>query len=319
MRPDGPSPESPRPAQPRNRPASERREVFIGALLVVATLLTMTTLAPAWSDGLVDDDDPLWLGPTAVRRLLQDPAARSFGLTFALGVIAILGAHEAGHWLACRRHGIAASIPRFLPAPLGLGTFGAFIRVRSQIPSRTSLFDVGVSGPIAGFVVLVPILAIGIAKSSPLLGAPADSMAWLLPGRTLGQDLLVTWLRPDLDPARVLLHPLALAGWVGMLVTCLNLLPIGQLDGGHILYSLSPRLHRIAAYGTLLALVAGGFLAWPGWWLWALIALVLKLRHPPLERQGPALGRARLAIALFALAIFVLSFSPSPIRMLAGS
>lgn len=262
---------------------------------------------------------PLLLHPETIALVWSDPRLLGWGLRFSLATIFILVSHELGHWFACRRYGLAATPPYFLPAPIMLGTFGAFIRIRGAIRDKRELFDVGVAGPLAGFVALLPVLAVGIVRSTPVdlarlpaaLGGfdlffPGENLLWraaaiLVHGR-LGPDVL---LNPD---------PFLLAAWVGMLATALNLLPLAQLDGGHILYSVLGRRQRRLALPLWLVLVAFGFVS-PGWWLWAAVVLILGLRHPPLLDESAPLGAGRLALAALALAMLVLCFTPLPLKV----
>ena len=275
--------------------------------------------------------DPVWLmvgEPVQFfRSILQIPWAvwttprlLLTGLSFSIPLLIILLAHELGHYLACRRHGIPCTLPLFLPAPLLIGTFGAFIRIRARIPSRRELLNVGASGPLAGFVVLLPFLAYGIAMSQvgrvveidPDLGG-----GWLLvPGMSLIGKLLIYLFHGPLEPGMVLNHhPFSLAAWVGIFVTCLNLVPVGQLDGGHILYAVSPVWSRRLRPVVLVVVAALGFF-WPGWWLWCGILLLVGRRHPAVSRPAEPLDKRRRIIALIALAILVVVFMPNPISVL---
>jgi Zn-dependent protease len=258
--------------------------------------------------------------PETIERVWRDPALLRFGLAFSLPTLFVLLCHELGHWAACRRHGLRATPPYFLPAPVGLGTFGAFIRIRSPIRDRRQLLDVGVSGPIAGFVALLPILACGVAWSEPAALAdaarPGEPILLYLPGgslllagltRAFHGGLPAGWI---LDP-----HPLLLAGWVGLFVTMLNLLPLAQLDGGHILHAVAGRAPRSRVAWLFAILVALGFV-WPGWWVWSVLVLLMGLRHPRLADEATPLDRGRRRLAALALAIFVAGFMPTPIRVL---
>jgi membrane-associated protease RseP (regulator of RpoE activity) len=247
-----------------------------------------------------------------VRRVWTDPALRSLGLSFSLPLLAILLAHELGHYVACRRYGIPATLPYFLPLPAMLGTMGAFIRIKAPIRSKRELFDVGFSGPAAGFVALLPFLLVGIARSR--VGTMPPGASFLLPGRCLAIQLATLLFHRPLHAGEVLnLHPFALAAWFGLFATALNLLPLSQLDGGHILYAAAGRRQRRLALPFWLALAVGG-LAWPGWWLWCGIVLVMGLRHPPVVDEWTPLDRRRRGLALLALAIFLLAFMPVPMR-----
>jgi membrane-associated protease RseP (regulator of RpoE activity) len=234
------------------------------------------------------------------------------GLAFSLTLMTILLAHELGHYFACRYYGIDASLPYFLPFPSPIGTLGAFIRIRSPIYTRQALFDVGIAGPLAGFVVLVPALIIGIARSKVIPGiAVRGDMVFGVPAI----ERIFEWIIfPHVKSSDLLLHPVAQAAWVGMLATALNLLPIGQLDGGHILYSFVGRWHSRLSRLFVVALVAMAFIThvW-SWLVWAGLLLVFALRHPVIF-DVTKLDRTRVLLGLTALAIFVLTFTLAPLR-----
>ncbi len=231
------------------------------------------------------------------------------GLPFALTLLGILFAHEMGHYLTSRHYGLDASPPYFLPAPPIIGTFGAFIRIRSIIYSRRVLFDVAVAGPLAGVAVLLPMLLAGMAFSKV---APGIAMRGDL---VFGTPLLLTLLQsaffPGVPGADIYLHPVARAAWVGIFATALNLLPIGQLDGGHLVYALFGERHRILSRVVLGALVPLGFL-YPAWWFWGLILFLLGRKRMPIFDDKPLGTRRKLAAGLAAV-IFLLSFMPVPI------
>jgi len=245
------------------------------------------------------------------------------GLRLLIGLFSILLAHEMGHYLMCRYYRVDATLPFFIPSPwipLGLtvwmplsfvGTFGALIRIRDRFPDRKSLFDVGVAGPLAGFVVCLPVLVLGILEAPVVPDVPREF------GRSIGEPLLFQWLVPLLkgnipDGATLTLGPLGQAAWFGLLVTALNLMPVGQLDGGHVVYALFREravvVSRIA-WWSCIAMIA---LIGPTWILWAVLLRAIGMRHPPTLDDDAPLGRARVAVALVALVIFVLSFLPNP-------
>ncbi len=254
-----------------------------------------------------------------VARVWTDPELLRTGLSLSLPLLFILLCHELGHYLTCRRYRLAATPPIFLPLPALLGTFGAFIRIRSPIRDRRQLFDVGAGGPLAGFAALLPFLVYGIARSSPApLNLPAANeptpYALLVPGRSLATEILTRIFHGPLPEQTTLdLHPFALAAWVGLLATALNLLPIGQLDGGHILYAVGGRLQRRLALPFWLVLAVAGVLYWGGWLLLCLLTLIFGLRHPPVRDESLALDRGRRAVALLTLLLLVLSFVPAPL------
>ena len=264
----------------------------------------------------------LWAGAYATRSnpkegplqfLLGDPAALLKGLPFAGTLLGILVTHEFGHYLFSRIHHVPASLPLFIPGPPHfIGTFGAIIRMRSPILSRRALFDIGVAGPIAGFVVAVVALVIGLSLSKVVTNEAVY-------GLHLGEPLLlqfVSWLvlGPLPQGYDVVLHPVGFAAWFGLFVTSLNLIPIGQLDGGHVAYALWGPRQRTVALAMLPILMVLGFMpgGWPGWFLWAGMAGLVGLGHPPVRDPRAALGRTRIWVGWGALAIFVLTFAPIP-------
>jgi membrane-associated protease RseP (regulator of RpoE activity) len=256
------------------------------------------------------------LTPRLIAAIWQDPGLLRIGLTFSFTALVILLAHELGHYIACRRYRLPCTLPYFLPVPIGFGTFGAFIRIYAPIRSKRELFDVGVAGPIAGFVVLIPFLFYGVAHSHPVrlpdLPAMGD-MVLFAPGRSLVIELVARIFHGPLGPDTYLdLHPMALGAWLGLFATALNLLPLGQLDGGHILYSALGRWQRWMAIPLWIALAGFGFY-WPGWWLWCGIVFLLGLFHPPVRDERTPLDGKRLAVAGLALLIFALSFMPTPL------
>jgi membrane-associated protease RseP (regulator of RpoE activity) len=238
----------------------------------------------------------------------RHPSELSTGLPFSLTLMAILLAHEFGHYLAAAYHRVDATLPFFMPSPF-LGTFGAFIKIRSPIYSKRALFDIGAAGPLAGFVFLLPALAIGLAFSKVIPNIANEGMAQFgAPGL---QWLMERLIFPGVASSDIYLHPVARAAWVGMFATALNLLPIGQLDGGHIVYSFFPRKHRAISKALCALLLPLGWF-WMGWLLWALVLFWLGRRHPAIydDTEMPP-GRRKLAWV--ALAIFVLCFTWEPI------
>lgn len=244
--------------------------------------------------------------------IYRQPLALAAGLPFALTLLAILLAHELGHFFACRHHHIHSSYPFFIPFPTLIGTLGAFILIRSPIRTTRALFDVGASGPLVGFVVAVPALLYGIvhAKFLPGLSVPAENKI------VLGAPLILQVLAPifhhGASAANLLLHPVGRAAWVGLFATSLNLLPAAQLDGGHIVRSISQHAHRLSSILLPVLLALLGFRYWPGWYLWAAVLIGIRfLRTLPIYNPEP-LGSRRLGAAFLSLMIFVLSFMPAP-------
>ena len=239
------------------------------------------------------------------------------GLIYAAPMLLILGAHEFGHYYYCRKHNVDATLPYFLPAPLPLtGTFGAVIRIREAFPSVKALFDIGVAGPIAGFVVLLPFLYWGVTLSGVAKIPQSADIIYF--GEPLLFKMMAKWHFGVLPPGHdIILHPIGFAAWFGMLATALNLLPFGQLDGGHIAYAVFGSRARYISMLTLAAtvlLILRSF----SWISMALIMLAmaffLGVRHPQIVDEGTPLDTNRKLVALLALVIFVLCFTPVPIE-----
>ena len=287
-----------------------RRRPWIHLTLFLLTVATTTGVGALHYAGFAADFGAS-LPPFTAGLLLQ-------GLWYSGTILAILGCHEMGHYLACRYYGVDASLPYFLPAPILTGTLGAFIRIREPLTSKRVLFDVGVAGPIAGFVVAVPALFLGLALSR-LVPLPAD-----FTGLSLGEPLLfraAAWLIWGTPPEgmSINMHPMAFAAWFGLLATALNLFPIGQLDGGHISYAV---LGRASTWVTFAAVGGAFVLTWfsSSWLVWTgLLVVMLFLfgpRHPRTVDEHLPLDRGRLAIAALAFLIFVVCFTPAPIEFI---
>lgn len=303
-----------RSAHPASGAVARRRpdRIWLHLLLLAATLLVATGIGGAHYVGFLQDFRPRQIALTRWQFW-------TWGLWYSVSVLLILGAHEMGHYLACRRYRIDASLPFFLPAPGTLiGTFGAFIRIRQPIWSKRVLFDVGVAGPIAGFLVAVPALVIGLSMSR-VARVPPDFV-----GLELGEPLLFQAVSRLLWGAipegySLNLHPMALAAWFGLLATLLNLFPLGQLDGGHVAYAVFGRRSRYIALGTLAVAVVLTFVSM-SWLVWTvLMAVMLAVfgpNHPPTLDEAEPLDAGRRRLAVVALIIFVLCFTPAPIQPL---
>jgi membrane-associated protease RseP (regulator of RpoE activity) len=237
----------------------------------------------------------------------KHPAALLQGLPYSLTLLLILLAHEFGHYVASVFHRVDSSLPFFLPSPI-LGTFGAFIRIRSPIFSRRALFDIGIAGPLAGFVFLVPALAVGIAFSKVIPGIANQGSHHF--GVPVLQWLLEHAIFPGAASGDIYLHPVARAAWVGMFATAMNLLPIGQLDGGHILYSFFPTRHRTVSKTLCLLMLPLGIF-WRAWFAWAIILWWLGRRHPAIYDSAD-LGDSRRRLGWLALVVFILCFTYQP-------
>jgi membrane-associated protease RseP (regulator of RpoE activity) len=241
------------------------------------------------------------------------------GLWYSVPLLLILGAHEMGHYLACRLYGIDATMPFFIPVPIGMiGTFGAFIRIRGRINTRPVLFDMAAAGPIAGFVIAVPAMFTGLMMSR-VVRLPADFTGFELGEPLLFKAASYMVFGSIADGWALNLHPMAMAAWFGMLVTALNLLPVVQLDGGHIAYAVFGRkssyisVATVASLALLLAFVSYSWLPWV-----VLLLAMMKLfglHHPPTYDEHVALDRGRLAVAVLTVLILASCFTPAPIEV----
>ncbi len=242
--------------------------------------------------------------------LWQNPRQLLLGVPFSLSIMGILLSHEMGHYLFCRRYGVRATLPFFIPAPTLIGTLGAFIRIGGHIESRAALFDIGIAGPIAGFVVAVPTMFAGLAMSHPVVGTSDPELQFGFPLIFQFAHALLHHGGPGL--VHYYLHPVALAGWAGMLATALNLLPGGQLDGGHIVFAVSPALHKFLSWAMVASLVAMAWFFWVGWMIWAVLLALSGLQQPSVP-EWPGVGRGRRWMALLALALLILTLTPAPV------
>jgi membrane-associated protease RseP (regulator of RpoE activity) len=305
-------------------PARPRERYWLHWLLLGLTLASTTLMGASMQRNfernlpLFDFERDFLVFGTWIRH----PAALLSGLPFSLTLLTILLAHEFGHYLACRYYGVDASLPYFLPAPTFTGTLGAFIRIRAQIYSKRVLFDVGVAGPIAGFVFLLPALSIGLAFSKVIPGiAHQGALTFSTPALVW---LLERAVFPGVPTSDIYLHPVARAAWIGILATALNLLPIGQLDGGHILYSIASERHKGLSRLFAAALIPIGICGifypnffWAGWLIWAVVLLIFGMRHPAIYDPLP-LSDGRRKLAWLSLLIFLLCFTLAPIGYAGG-
>jgi len=302
-----------------------RQRYWLHALLLLLTCFTTLVVGAHMQFNFAHGRPVFLLEDSAasffpVRWAFSQPARLLLGIPFAGTLMLILLAHEMGHYLYCKRYGVRATLPFFIPAPSLIGTLGAFIRIRSPIRSRTALFDIGIAGPIAGFVVAVGVLvaSLGLSRPIPHGAPPADLelgfplifhlMHWVQ--RTMagtGAGSAVAFLPLD----RVLLHPTAIAAWVGMFATALNLLPGGQLDGGHIVFSIAPRAHRWISWVTTVCLLFMAYYLCYIWAVWAILLRLSSLRHPQVA-EWPKVSGGRLWLAAFAILMLVLTLTPAP-------
>lgn len=303
--------EPPPPRRVRRRPLWPALILFL--LTVISTLAVGAEFARSYAanrEPFSENEDLL----TTILAPYEHPAMLLLGVPFSFTLLGILFTHEMGHYVACKIHGIDVSYPYFIPAPTLIGTFGAFIRIRSPITTRRALFDVGLSGPVAGFVVAVSAMAWAVATSRVVPGVELN--APLIFGNAPLTRLFIALFHPNVDPSWVLLSPVGRAAWVGFFATALNLLPMWQLDGGHIVYSLTSRWHQRISLVLAASLLGLGALAWSGWYVWGglLLVLSLKFRHPPVYDYWQPLDRTRRVWAVAALAIFIACFTLWPVR-----
>lgn len=246
--------------------------------------------------------------------LFKEPHRIFEGFPFAGTLMVILLVHELSHYRAANRHGTKATLPYFIPVPMAFGTLGAFIKMKSPIITRKALIDIGASGPIAGFVVSVIACVAGLHLSRVIPLTGTENMF------TLGDSLLFTLLsRMTIgitpDNADILLHPIAFAGWIGLFITSLNLIPVGQLDGGHIAYAFLGDRHKKLSIVLIVALGVMAIFFWPGWAIWAGLMLILGIKHPPVLYWEEPLDSRRRITGIISLIIFVITFVPTPFNV----
>lgn len=285
----------------RTGPTPPRKpDVRINLLLFILTVIT-TTLAGAMQQGV---------NPFA------SPGEIYTGIPFSFTLLLILGVHELGHYLMSRRHGGEATLPYFIPAPHFIGTFGAFIKMRSRPADRRVLLDIGAAGPIAGFILAVPAVIIGVYLSEV---KPTTGEGGLMLGSSILFSVIEWFVKGPLPEGMdIYIHPIGFAGWIGLFVTSLNLLPLGQLDGGHIAYALLDEQHETFGKYVAFALVVLGLIGWKGWLFWALlVTFVLGLRHPPPVYPYVPLDSRRRTIAWICFGILIVTFIPNPFSIMA--
>ena len=286
---------------------------WLNIVLFVLTIASTFFVGLSWSlsylyGNAVADDFPFNFRVG----LFSDRGIVTLSILYSVVLLVILLGHELGHYLACRRYRIDATLPYFVPAPTLIGTLGAFIKIKSPITRKRQLFDIGAAGPLTGFVLALPALVVGLSlsKIAPL---PQGEGA-LVFGEPLIFKLIAGLLFADIPPGYVILpHPVAFAGWVGVLVTAFNLFPMGQLDGGHIFFAMFGRKAMIVAKVFLGAFVVMGVFFWVGWFVWALLILLLGLKHPRVADEDVPLSSGRKAVGVLIVLIFAISFIPAPI------
>lgn len=323
-----------------NMPGADKKEkdnIVLHLTLFIFTFITTTLAGMEWTTGL--------MGPYEIKTLLR-------GLPYSISILFILASHEFGHYFAAKLHKVKATLPYFIPLPsfyglfLNFGTMGAVIKTKTPVPDNKSMFDIGVAGPIAGFIASIIVLLYGFSHLpgieyllaihpdyfSPTYGKGGLSLVF-------GDTLLFSFLRNLITPfsgnvhqfippmSEVYHYPYLCVGWFGLFITAMNMIPVGQLDGGHIIYSMfGTKLHKVIATIAMVILVVLGLLGtaesflnfhtglgWSGWLFWALVLFfIIKVKHPPVAEFVP-LDKKRMAIGYFSLFILVVSFSPAPI------
>jgi membrane-associated protease RseP (regulator of RpoE activity) len=301
-------------ADPPRPPEPTARQIVLFLLTIVTTTVVGGLHYVSFD---LASQDGLQLSTDSFAALFRDPMFYVRGLWYSATVLAILGCHEMGHYVFCRRYGVDASRPYFLPAPIVLtGTLGAFIRIRSRIPDKVALFDIGIAGPIAGFVVAVPALIIGLLLSNVVRFEAGEDAIWL------GEPLLfraAAWVvfGEVGDGLTINMHPVGFAAWFGLLATALNLFPIGQLDGGHISYAVLGRRSTLLTL-MMVPIAVGLTFVSTSWMAWTVMLLAMLLvmgpHHPPTLDDSRPLDRGRLWLAGFAVLMLALCFTPAPIE-----
>lgn len=248
-----------------------------------------------------------------VEELLADPMKILSGLPFSISLMFILICHETAHYIAAKKHNVAATLPFFIPAPTIIGTFGAFIKMESPINTRKALVDIGASGPIVGFAASILVTVIGLQLSEI---RPVQSLAGSL---MFGDSIIFNFLSYITlggvpEAYDIVLHPIAFAGWIGFFITSLNLIPVGQLDGGHIAYAIFGNKHSFLSKLFLAGLLLLG-LIWQGWIIWGALLFVLGSQHPPIIYWEPEIEKKRRIISWAAAIIFIITFTPVPVSI----
>jgi hypothetical protein len=297
-----------------------RPRYWLHILLFLATIFTTLVVGAKMEFDFLHNVPPFVHGDEfvplfAVGWALHEPSRLRLGIPFSATLLLILLAHEMGHYLCCRYYRVQATLPFFIPAPTLIGTLGAVIRIRSPISSRIRLFDIGIAGPIAGFLVATSVLVFAMPHSRLLPAAMPNSdieMGYPLIFHALWGILPMANVHGGaLSLQDINFHPTAIAAWVGMFATALNLLPGGQLDGGHIVFALNPRAHRVVSRLTILALIGLAYYFWMGWLIWAVLLRISGMRHP-IVAEWPGVTGGRRWLAAFALLMLALTWAPAP-------
>jgi len=291
-----------------------KNRIWLNILLFILTAISTFFVGLTWSASF-ENIEQITQGSnfSGSLEMFLNPKVINLSIIYAVVLIVILLGHELGHFLTCRYYQIDATLPYFIPAPTLVGTLGAFIKIKSPITEKYKLFDIGVAGPITGFVLSVPALIWGLSLSKVVPPLPSEQS--LVFGEPLLLKVVGSFLFQGVsDNYDIILHPVAFAGWVGILVTALNLFPVGQLDGGHVFYALlGPRSIKYSRW-ILLAFIVMGVFFWVGWFVWALLISVLGLKHPRIIDEDIPLSNRRKSIGILVFIIFIFSFIPDPIK-----
>jgi membrane-associated protease RseP (regulator of RpoE activity) len=298
-------------------PFSLKRKIWLNILLFVITVFSTffvgISLSINFKYAEVLTQNPS--GPLDFVEKLKDPQVISLSIIYVVVLLGILLGHELGHFLTCRYYKIDATLPYFIPAPTLIGTLGAFIKIKSPITRKQHLFDIGVAGPITGFILSVPALVYGLSLSKAIPPILHEETFVYVFGEPLILKIFGAMIFKNIpSDYSIFLHPVAFAGWVGILVTALNLFPVGQLDGGHVAYALLGKKSRNLSRFFLGAFIAMGIFFWVGWFIWAFLLLFLGLRHPRVLDEAAHLSPRRKFIGCVVILIFILSFIPDPLR-----
>jgi membrane-associated protease RseP (regulator of RpoE activity) len=284
------------------KPKQEKR--IINLILFITTIFTT-----------------IWVGAILQKMgNITSPSDLILGLPFSFTLLLILGSHELGHYFACKRLGVSATLPYFIPVPppSPLGTFGAVIRIKSPIEDKKGLLEVGAAGPLVGLVFAIPIIIIGFKLTHPI---PISSIKNLeeaghitfgLGSSILTYFLSKLFLEVPKEGYTLMLNPVGFSGWIGLFVTAMNLLPIGQLDGGHIAYAIFGKAHKWIAFAMIGTLIILGIKFWPGFAVWAVLVLILGVRHPPPLNSMEPLDLSHKIIGIISIIAFIITFVPNP-------
>ncbi len=292
----------------------KKRGLWLNLVLFILTVFSTFIVGVNWSTSFELAEDLAELPASEIDfNIWASPKVFILSGIYAFVLLAILVGHELGHYLTCRHYRLEATLPYFIPAPTLVGTLGAFIRIRSPITKKSQLFDIGLAGPLTGFLLSVPTVVYGLANSKLVPSLPQAGTIYF------GEPLFFKAVEKIIlgsvsDKYDLVLHPVGVAGWVGILITAFNLFPVGQLDGGHIAYALwGARAQRLGRLVLGLFVLMGIFL-WIGWLVWSGLILVLGLKHPQVADEYERLSPGRRILGWVAVAIFVLSFIPDPIK-----